>query len=169
MIETLWYPWMINRLFPWHVYSILKARLVPLITFWRITSYALGLRSDRLIISNMFVIDMFCSTAIQVTYLVHMSLDQATPSDIVWLLPSLLWFFLMSPGIVVWSLLTIWDDSWGNVPRAIRWRSFEGKETSDGWIGSDFFQRFLKMKHVGFQILWIIIVLAAFTRALLSL
>ncbi|KAH7393660.1 nucleotide-diphospho-sugar transferase [Cadophora sp. MPI-SDFR-AT-0126] len=168
MIETLWYPWMINQLSPWHIYSILKARTVPLLTFWYITSYALGFGGVTPKLSLVLLIDVFCSTALQVVYLVHVSQDRATPSDVIWLVPSLIWYFLMSPGIVVWSLVTMLDDSWGNVPRAMNLGDRQKSETRNAWIGSRIITRGLNMKHVVFQVLWMAIVLMAIIRASLS-
>ncbi|KAH7321995.1 nucleotide-diphospho-sugar transferase [Rhexocercosporidium sp. MPI-PUGE-AT-0058] len=168
MIETLWYPWMINRLSPWHIYNIMKSRMVPLITFWSMTSYALGFGTGVTELRNIVLVDIFCATSLQVTYLIHMSPDQPTPSDIIWLLPSIFFFFFMSPGIVVWSVLTIWDDSWGNVPRAIRWCNWEEKTPRSGLFALDGFQRVLRMRHVGFQILWMGILLIAAVRAFFS-
>lgn len=168
MIETLWYPWMINQLSPWHIYSILKARMVPLLTFWYITSYALGFGGIIPKSSLMLLVDLFCATALQVIYLVHLGADQATPSDIIWLLPSLIWYFVMSPGIVVWSLVTIFDDSWGNAPRAMDLGDGAKLGTNGAWTGSRIFMRLLSMKHVAFQVLWLGIVLIAISRASLS-
>ncbi|KAK0116523.1 hypothetical protein ONS95_013537 [Cadophora gregata] len=165
MIETLWYPWMINQLSPWHVYSILKARIVPLLTFWYITSFALGFGGVIPKFNSMILLDTFCSIALQVIYLVQVSQDQATLSDVMWLVPSLVWYFLMSPGIVVWSLLTLLDDSWGNDPRAMNLGEGEKSEAGDAWIGSEVVMRVLKMKHVAFQSLWMAIVLSAAARA----
>lgn len=165
MIETLWYPWMINQLSPWHIYSILKARMLPILTFWYITSYALGFGGVILKFSLMLLVDLFCATALQVIYLVHLSEDQATPSDVIWLVPSVIWYFVMSPGIVVWSLVTILDDSWGNAPRDV---SLGGGEGPQACIGSRIVTRLFRMKHVAFQVLWIGIVLTAIVRASLS-
>ncbi|KAH6699051.1 nucleotide-diphospho-sugar transferase [Leptodontidium sp. 2 PMI_412] len=169
MIETLWYPWMFNRLYPWHIYSIIKARVAPLVTFWSLTHYALGSQNGMPAFRSIFLVDIFCATALQVTYLVHMSPDQPTHLDILWLLPSLFWFTFMSPGIVIWSLLTIWDDSWGNVPRAISRGNVEQHKAINSLFSSDVFQRLSKMRAVGFQILWMGIVLIAGFRALFSL
>ena len=168
MIETLWYPCMINQLSPWHIYSILKARLVPILTFWYITSYALGFGSIVPKSSLMVLVDLFCATALQVIYLVHVSADEALPSDIIWLVPSLIWYFVMSPGIIVWSLVTILDDSWGNAPRAMDLRDGAKLGTNGAWTGSRVFKQLLSNKHVAIQVLWLGIVLIAISRASLS-
>ncbi|PVH76865.1 glycosyltransferase family 2 protein [Cadophora sp. DSE1049] len=169
MIETLWYPWMINQLSPWHIYSILKARAVPLLTFWYITSYALGFGHVIPKLNSMILIDLFCATSLQVIYLVHVSQGHAAPSDALWLMPSLIWYFVMSPCIVVWSLVTILDDSWGNLPRTMNFGDGEKSETSKAWTGSKAITGVVKMKHVAFQVLWLAIVLMAIVRASLSL
>ncbi|KAJ5041334.1 uncharacterized protein L3040_005879 [Drepanopeziza brunnea f. sp. 'multigermtubi'] len=160
MIETLWYPWMVNRLYPWHIYNILKARSMPLLVFMSITSCALGLETPTPITVAVLA-DVFCMYALQVVYLVHVSADFATRSDIIWLVPSIAWFFLMMPAIVVWSLVTIQDDSWGNIPR--------GSLGTKG--GKEMIQprAMTGIKHIGFMIVWIGVILVAVGRVVFSL
>ncbi|PBP23820.1 hyaluronan synthase [Diplocarpon rosae] len=159
MIETLWFPWMLTQLSPVHVYNIAKARAVPILAFCAITLYALGFWQG-ISVSLTISADMFCALALQVVYLLNASVDKPTRSDLVWLVPTVLWFCLMTPGIVIWSLVTIFDDSWGNVPRGLG-LSKENRQLSR----SRFAEFLVEMRQTGFQLLWIGVLLAAALRA----
>ncbi|KAJ3539765.1 hypothetical protein NM208_g5355 [Fusarium decemcellulare] len=167
MIETLYYPWMVGQLSSWHVYNIIKARLIPLATFWFVIKCALG--CDAPVESgNAWLTDVFYTLALQVIFTIQLGPDITEASDIVWLVPSIVWFFVMSPGIVVWSLLTILDDSWGNLPRAISWKSPETKSVQDASItqhsGGLIFNE-SKWKYVGFQAVWLVVLGIATVRS----
>ncbi|KAH7395983.1 nucleotide-diphospho-sugar transferase [Cadophora sp. MPI-SDFR-AT-0126] len=164
MIETCWYPWMINTLTPWHAYNIIMARFVPIFFFISTVSYVLGLPIYSLAKPSVTVlIDIFCMIAIRVIYLVQCRPDAAVPSDVIWLLPATLWFFAMTPGIFVWAILTILDDSWGNRPRAmVRGEKSTGLKVRMNWTSGKFYQW---LKIAGFQVVWLFIVALAIMRA----
>ena len=164
MIETAYYLWLLERLSPWHIYNIMKSRIVPILIFATTTWYAMtgnSLSSStfgmdiRTTMSTLLgvehssssttaimtdtttkataaiplSIDLFTALALQLLFVIHFGpesesgydLDCDIRTDIIFIVPSIIWFFIMQPGIFVWSLLTIRDCSWGNLPRSISW------------------------------------------------
>jgi hyaluronan synthase len=125
MVETIWYPRMIYRLSPWHIFTILKSRLIPVIIFFTVVSAAvtgrrlLGGILDNILTDVVISADLFCCVALQVAYLVFLGPNDTLVQDVVWLVPALVWFLVLSPGIVMWSLITVLDGSWGTQPRAV--------------------------------------------------
>lgn len=125
MIESIWYPHMIWRLSPWHIFTILKSRLIPIFVFWMVASSAvtgqrlLGGIVDSVSADVAIAVDVFCCLSLQVAYLVYLGPNDTLTQDLIWLIPSLVWFLVLSPGIVVWSIITILDGSWGTQPRAL--------------------------------------------------
>lgn len=120
MVETLWYPRLLSRLNPWHLYDIFKGRLAPVVVFWMVLSIAVTGRSPSGI-GEYFVsatsLDGLCAHSLQVTYVVFLGPDKTSGHDLLWLIPSLLWYYATMPGIVVWAMLTMLDGSWGTLMR----------------------------------------------------
>lgn len=137
MIETIWYPRMVWRLSPWHIFTILKSRLIPILIFCMVVSSAvtgrrlLGGILDRVVADMVITVDLFCCLSLQVAYLVFLGPNDTLVQDLIWLIPALVWFLVLSPGIVVWSLITVLDGSWGTQPRAVARKPSTGCSRSD--------------------------------------
>lgn len=157
MIETLWYPAMIDRISPWLIYNILKSRVMPIAAFWIITSYALGF-GGVMRFNTISAMDILCMLAIRIAYLTSISADKPTASDILWLVPSQAWFILMMPGIVIWSLITLLDTSWGTNPRGL-----QGSKEKGSWPKID-----SALKGVIFLYAWLGVVSVAVVRILVA-
>ncbi|KAK2599897.1 hypothetical protein N8I77_011614 [Diaporthe amygdali] len=149
MIESIWYPRMVWRLSPWHIFTILKSRLIPILIFCMVLSSAMTGRRllagimDRVVADMVITVDVFCCLSLQVAYLVFLGPNETLIQDLIWLLPALVWFLVLSPGIVVWSLITVFDGSWGTQPRAL------ARKASDGCGRSDF-------RHTSTEVLFVL-------------
>lgn len=160
MIETIWYPRMVRRLSPWHIFTILKSRLIPILIFCMVLSSAvtgrrlLGGILDRVVADMVITVDLFCCLSLQVAYLVFLGPNDTLVQDLIWLVPALVWFLVLSPGIVVWSLITVLDGSWGTQPRAV------ARKASHGCSRSDF-------RHASNEVLFVLAWLMVFFVAVL--
>lgn len=160
MIETIWYPRMIWRLSPWHIFTILKSRLIPILVFYMVVSSAvtgrryLGNILDCMVADMVITADLFCCISLQVAYLVFLEPNDTLVQDLIWLVPALVWFFVLSPGIVVWSLITVLDGSWGTQPRAV------SRKASGGCTRSN-------VRQVSNEVLFVLSWLAVFSVAVL--
>ncbi|KAG8163056.1 hypothetical protein KVR01_007534 [Diaporthe batatas] len=161
MIETIWYPGMVGRLSPWHIFTILKSRLIPILIFCMAVSSALTGRSlvggilDRAVADMVLSVDVFCCLSLQVAYLVFLGPNDTLVQDLIWLVPALVWFLVLSPGIIVWSLITVLDGSWGTQPRAV------SKEASGGSNKSNLRKI---SNEVLFVLSWLVVFLVAVLR-----
>ncbi|POS75345.1 hypothetical protein DHEL01_v206257 [Diaporthe helianthi] len=161
MVESIWYPRMVWRLSPWHIFTILKSRLIPILTFCMVVSSAvtgqrfLGGILDRALADMVITVDVFCCFSLQVIYLVFLGPNDTLVQDIVWLVPALVWFLVLSPGIVVWSLITVLDGSWGTQPRAV------SKKAAAGCTRSNFRQ---VSNEVLFVLSWLAVFFAVMFR-----
>lgn len=123
LVETLWYPRMISRIPPWHLYDMVKGRIVPVATFWTMLGLAVTGQSPHAIrdfFASAVFLDVFCCYSLQATYVVFLGPDETSGHDLLWLIPSLIWHCLTMPPIVVWAMLTMFDHSWGTLMRASR-------------------------------------------------
>lgn len=121
MVETTAYPAMHERMSIWVIYNMAKTRLVPLATFGVVGWTALaGQLPAWLGGGSQLVMHFVISSAMQIVYLLRFKPNRvgARWSDLEWTGPSLVWFFLWFPAIVVWSLLTVFNNSWGTPMRA---------------------------------------------------
>lgn len=120
MVETAAYPNMRHRLFPWTIYTIIKTRLVPLAAFAVIVQTAAMGRLPSWVNGVQVVRDFWLAAALQVGYLLAAQLNGVRPrgEDVLWALSAMAWFAVWMPAIVVWSLLTVFDGSWGTPMRA---------------------------------------------------
>lgn len=161
MIETIWYPRMVWRLSPWHIFTILKSRLIPILIFCMVVSSALTGRRllggilDRVITDMAITVDLFCCLSLQVAYLVFLGPNDTLVQDLIWLVPALVWFLVLSPGIVVWSLITVLDGSWGTQPRALARKTSSDCSTSSFRHASN---------EVIFVLSWLMVFLIAVVR-----
>ncbi|KAK7696934.1 hypothetical protein SLS64_014063 [Diaporthe eres] len=158
MIETMWYPRMVSRLSPWHIFTILKSRLIPIVIFCMVVSSAatgrrlLGGMLDRVVADVVITVDLFCCLSLQVAYLVFLGPNDTLVQDLIWLVPALVWFLVLSPGIVVWSLITVLDGSWGTQPRAV------SRKASDGCTRSN-------IRHASNEVIFVLAWLGVFLIA----
>lgn len=110
---------------------------------------------DRVVADMVITVDLFCCLSLQVAYLVFLGPNDTLVQDLIWLVPALVWFLVLSPGIVVWSLITVLDGSWGTQPRAVARKASHTCSRSDFRHASN---------EVMFVLAWLVVFFVAVLR-----